>query len=278
MAIYFVFSDEAGNYKKDRSKKFLKRHPFFIRVSLLLDSIDWINLNQRFYQVKKDYGIPKEKEVKWSYIWALKEARKHGTLSKNKDYYFLKDFTEDKLIEFVESCLGLLSNCTYCKLIYTVTLNDTNLTPKINPQELYKMHIQDTMQRIEMEIQNNQSNLAILFLDPINNETDNLIRESYKSIYLSGDFIKEYRHIKDSLSFELSHHSFGIQLADYCVGIFNNTLKGFPKSINIFKSILLQFVRKNSDGNFMGYGVVEIPKNDMVRKDISNKISSLIKC
>ena len=127
-----------------------------------------------------------------------------------------------------------------------------------------------------MEIQNDDNNLAILFLDPINNNTDYLIRESYRRIYLSGDFIKKYKHIKDSLSFELSHHSFGIQLADYCVGVFNSALKGFSKSTDIFRTILWQFVRKGFDGSFMGYGVVEIPKNQKVRQILLEKINNLI--
>ena len=276
MATYFVFSDETGCYKQIRNDKFLKAHPFFIRASLIINSNDWLMLNQKFYQVKKCYGIPAENEVKWSYIWSLKKDRENETLSKDKDYYFLKDFTEDNLIEFVKSCLGLLTECSYCKIIYTITLNDPNLTHRIDVQEIYRMHLQDTMQRIEMEIQNDDNNLAILFLDPINNNTDYLIRESYRRIYLSGDFIKKYKHIKDSLSFELSHHSFGIQLADYCVGVFNNALKGFSKSTDIFRTILWQFVRKGFDGNFMGYGVVEVPKNQKVRQILLEKINNLI--
>lgn len=276
MATYFVFSDEAGCYKKERNNKFLKANPFFIRASLIIDSSDWIKLNRRFNQVKKSYGLPPEKEVKWSYIWSLQKDRKNGKLSEDKAYYFLKDFTEDQLLSFVTVCLGLLKECSYCKVIYSITLNDPKLTPKIDYQNIYKMHLRDAMQRIEMEIQNDDNNLAILFLDPINKKTDDLISESYRTIYLWGDFIEKYEHIKDSLSFEFSHHSFGIQLADYCAGVFNNALKGYAKSIDIFRTTLWEFVRKHSDGNFMGYGVVEVPTNEKVRGILLGKINGLI--
>jgi len=138
------------------------------------------------------------------------------------------------------------------------------------------MHLQDTMQRIEMEIQNDDNNLAIFFLDPIDKKADSLIREYYRKIYLTGDFIREYKHIKDCLHFELSHHSIGIQLADYCAGVFNSALKGFSKSSDIFKTKLWQFVRKDSDKNFMGYGVIEVPTNRKVRQYLSEKIENLI--
>lgn len=276
MATYFVFSDEAGCYRKERNNEFVKANPFFIRASLIIDSSDWKTLNLKFHQLKKRYGLPAEKEVKWSYLWSLRKDQKNGRLSEDKPFYFLKNFTEDQLLSFVTECLDLLTECSYCKVIYTITLNYPELTPVIDDQKIYEMHIQDTMQRIEMEIENDKDNLAILFLDPINRKTDDLIRESYRRIYLYGDFIKKYEHLKDNLSFELSHHSFGIQLADYCAGVFNNALKGYHESIDIFRTTLWKLVRKYPDGNFMGYGIVEIPKNEDVRKKLSRKIDNLV--
>nr|WP_256329707.1 DUF3800 domain-containing protein [Fervidobacterium changbaicum] len=132
------------------------------------------------------------------------------------------------------------------------------------------------MQRVEMEIQYSQDNIAILFLDPIGREADRSIREAYRQIYLCGDFIKKYKHIKDSLSFELSHHSFGIQLCDYCAGIFNGVLKGYTPSIEVFRTRLRPFLRKSSEGKFMGCGIVEVPKNEQARQFLLSRICGII--
>jgi hypothetical protein len=271
MSVYFVFSDESGCYEKIRNDNFIRAHPFYCRASLIIDSDDWVSLKEKIYKLKKDYGIPLENEVKWSYLWSLKKDKMNDTLNNTKDYYFLKDFSYDHLFDYIKCCLESLIKCSYCKLIFTVTLNDTKYTSNISKPKIYRFHIQDAMQRIEMEIQNDR-NLAILFLDPISNKTDKLIREAYNAIFLSGDYISEYRHIKDSLSFEISQHSFGIQLADYCVGIFNSVLKNRSNSKEIFNSILLKLLRKNPCGDSIGFGITEVPKKKSAREFIRRRV------
>lgn len=36
MSIFFGFSDECGSYQIEKTQKFLKVHPFYIRSSLLI--------------------------------------------------------------------------------------------------------------------------------------------------------------------------------------------------------------------------------------------------
>jgi len=271
--VYFVFSDEAGCYRKEKSNRFLTSHPYFIRVSLIMNYVDWMLLKDKYTQIRKSYNIPDDKEIKWSYLWSIRKNREKF-FNDNKNVGFLNNFSENDLINYIENCLMLLDESSYCKLIYTVTINKS--CPKIDCLEMYKMHLQDAMQRIEMDIQNNIFNLAILFLDSMSNNLNKALRDSYNKIYLSGDFIRAYAHIKDSISFELSHHSFGIQLADYCVGIFNGALKEYPKSIEIFKNLLWKHVRKCSDGNYLGFGIIEVPKNPNTRNYLSKRIDSIV--
>ena len=270
MPVFFVFSDEAGSYRQNRSEKFLKAHPFYVRASLIISADDWIRLNSKYLKIKGEYAIPKDKEFKWSFIWSLKKSKTDGTLTKKDEYYFLKNYTEEDLIAFVIDCLKILTECSFCKLIFTITFN--SLVPRINEADLYKMHLQDTMQRIEMEIQNKSDNLAIIFLDPVGLRNDSNLRQSYHEIYIHGDFIQEYKHIKDSLSFELSHHSVGIQIVDFCAGIFNSALKGFPVAKDIFKNYIWGFIRKDKSENAYGYGIVEVPKNNILRDKIKRKL------
>jgi hypothetical protein len=173
----------------------------------------------------------------------------------------LKNFKEKELISFINEALELFENCNYCKAIFTVTFNSPTLTPRIAPEKIYSMHLQELMQRIEMDIQNEENNLAILFFDPVSGEIDRQLRKGYTQIYSSGDFIKTYRHIKDSISFELSHHSFGVQLADYCVGIFQGMLRGYNTSSELFKERIWNILRKSPKGDAFGFGIREIPSN-----------------
>lgn len=277
MSVFFVFSDEAGCYRQHRFERFLMAHPFYVRAYLIIDANDWTKLNSQYFSVKEKYGISKDKEIKWSYIWSLRKSKEKGTLSEKDVYYFLKDFEEEDLIDFVKECLGILKCCSCCKLIFTITFNSLDFTGQINDASLYKMHLQDAMQRIEMEIQNDDNNLAIIFLDPVELRNDSMLRQYYHEVYTQGDFIRKYKHIKDSLSFELSHHSIGIQIVDYCAGIFNSSLKGYSVAKDIFKNYIWDSIRTNSkNGDPYGFGIVEVPKNKDVRNEIKKKIDLII--
>ena len=72
MSVFFVFSDEAGQYQRDINDKFLRAHPYYCRAAITLDSIDWIRLKPKFYELKKDLlNLEIQQEIKWSYIWSL---------------------------------------------------------------------------------------------------------------------------------------------------------------------------------------------------------------
>lgn len=41
MAVWFVFSDEAGDYRKSPSARFLRAHPYFIRAGVMIKGDNW---------------------------------------------------------------------------------------------------------------------------------------------------------------------------------------------------------------------------------------------
>ena len=267
MSIFFAFSDENGQYKQYRSRKFIERHPYFIRATFLINGGEWKFLYNEFIKLKNHYNLPLNKEVKWSYLWSLRSFQKRNKeIPDNYDFYFLKDIDYHVLIDFVENALLILNKLNFVKIIYTVSLND--ICPSINETDFYKMHLQEHMQRIEMELQNSEDNLCILFLDPISKDKNELLRKAYNRLYLEGDFIENYSHIKDSINFENSHHSVGIQIVDYIAGVFSGFLKGYPRSVQIFKNTIKPFIRKNRKDDPFGYGIREVPKNDKFRKII----------
>lgn len=82
-------------------------------------------------------------------------------------------------------------------------------------------------------------------------------------------------HIKDSLNLELSHHSAGIQLADFIAGCFTGFLRGWRFSTESCKELILPYLRKSDDGEVLGYGIREIPRDGEIRSEIDDKLRSL---
>lgn len=271
MSTCFVFSDEAGGYKEIRDLRYLQGHPYYVRSAVIISDRDWLILKDKFIRAKEEYGLPVGKEIKWNYIWSLKQHRDRGEeIPESKRYYFLRDVSTGNLVSFVSDCCRLMCDCEYCRLIFTVTFNQADL--KIPKAMLDSWHLQELMPRIEMEMERKSGSLAILFFDSSNPRNDNLLREQYKNTYYQGPFIERYKHIKDSCSFELSHHSFGIQMADYAAGIFNGSLRGFDTSLDLFNKYLLGLIRKNEEGNVLGYGIREVPKDAVFRSEIQSKL------
>jgi len=269
MGVFFAFSDENGEYQQKRTEKFVKSHPYFIRATYIIRGMEWKLLSQRYADLKSARGLPLDKEIKWSYVWSLRNYQKNNRpIPENKDFYFLKDFDYRELIDFVKEALGLLNDLDYKKVIITVTYN--HYCPSINEVNLYKMHLQEHMQRIEMELQGSDENLAVLFLDPISKKKNELLRNAYHLLYNKGDFIENYRHIKDSLNFENSHQSVGVQLADYIAGCFSGFLKGYTRSVEMFCEEVAPHLRTSQGDDPFGYGIREVPRENNVRNIIRN--------
>ena len=269
MGVFFAFSDENGEYQQNRTEKFVKSHPYFIRATYIIRGTEWKRLSQGYADLKGAHGLPLDKEIKWSYVWSLRNYQKDNRpIPENKDFYFLKDFDYHELIDFVKEAIGLLNELNYKKVIITVTYN--RYCWSISEISLYKMHLQEHMQRIEMELQNSDGNLAVLFLDPISRKKNELLRNAYHLLYNEGDFIEKYTHIKDSLTFENSHQSVGVQLADYIAGCFSGFLKGYHRSIEMFCEAVDPHLRTSQGGDPFGYGIREVPRADNVRNIIRN--------
>lgn len=269
MTIFFAFSDEAGNYQKKRSSLSIKRDPFYVRSTYIIHGNEWKELNEQYNKLKVKYSIPKQKEVKWNYLWSIYRDRLAGKqIAQAKPYYFLRNKTDDELLNFIIESLNLLSQLNYLKIIITITNN--TLCPLLDYNTLIEFHLQDVMQRIEMEIQDNALNLCILFIDPVSNKNNKRLCDVYNNLYNNGDFIQKYSHIKDCLDIEYSHQSTGIQLADFISGCSLGALKCFQNSLSIFQTNIKPFIRTSKNHIIMGYGVIDVPKNPQSRQSIKN--------
>ncbi|MEZ4873978.1 MAG: DUF3800 domain-containing protein [Flavobacteriaceae bacterium] len=265
MAIKFGFSDECGVYLPLRTKEHNEIHPYYLRSLFIINGDSYKSLVSEFKALKTEFGLP-QKEIKWAHIWSLRSCQKHGKEPKsNKDFYFLKDFDYHHIIDFAEKSLELLSKIPECKTIYTITNNRTDAS--FSEKDLFKMHITSLLQRVQYETQIEPNDLTVLFFDPIGDKKSKLLRETYFEIQSNGDFVKDYTHIKDSLNLEYSHHSSGIQIADFLAGVMNGVLKGYDRSIDIFNKTVRKTLR-HYNNKILGAGICEVPTNYSERSDL----------
>ncbi|MGD0340492.1 MAG: DUF3800 domain-containing protein [Bacteroidales bacterium] len=280
MPTYFCFSDECGDYLQKITQKQLKIHPYYLRATIMIDSKEWKKIKNDFIQLKNKYGLPINEEIKWSYIWQLRKYQiEDWFIPEDKPFKFLENFDYQLLFAFIDESLNLINMLDYKKIILTFTDNSSMLS--IPPKKIFKFHIQEMMQRIEMALQHNNENLAVIFIDPVSEERNKYFREIYYEIFTNGDKIEEYKHIKDSLNIEYSHHSVGIQIADYICGAFNSILKcnnmgKYEQGIQMFFKSVFPNIRSYK-GTMYGYGIREVPRNHLQREMLLKKVESFSK-
>jgi len=275
MPVYFVFSDESGKYKKERNDKFIQKNPFYCRSAVFLEVSDWIKLRKRFAALKKALlECDLSREVKWSSIWSLFKHRQKGEeITKEMPYFFLRNHSLDKLIEFIGKALHLLHESESSRIVLTLTFNERQKTKPTETKELLKMHLAHILNMAEKEMRKRARSVCIFFFNPEEPPLERYFREAFREIFRKPSS-SQYGHIKDSLSFEYFLHSFGSQLADYCAGVFYGSLRLYPQSIELIRSKIWPKILKEKD-KALGFGISEIPKNQKNREHLEGIIGKI---
>lgn len=281
MSTFFGFSDECGDYVLAENKRQIRAHPYYIRSNIIINSINYKRLSKSFKDLKQAYNLPLNKEIKWSYLYRLDLIQKgKQNLESNPDIKFLEKISYGKLLQFVEDTISLLNGQDDTSVI--LTYSDNSIRNNFSIDQVLKMHLQDHIQRFEYYLSDKKNDdLGVLFFDPVSEKRNDFFRNKYYDMSDRGDFIK-YEHIKDSLNFEYSHHSVGIQIADFVAGCFSSVLKSgnnnnnYGAGIKIFSNYVYPLIRKGYNGKCEGYGIMDIPYNNKVRNIYMNKIKSLL--
>lgn len=274
--IYFCFSDECGDYKPDMTAKQLLNHPFYIRTTLVMNAAQWKQLNNQFKDLKAKYGLERTKEVKWAQIWTLRSFQKNKKpIPEKNPIKQFENYDYHDLIKFADETLALLKNIDEKKIIATYTKNENKY--HIKEKSMLAFHLQEQMQRIEMLLQNDPDNLGVLFFDPVSPEKNEMFRQIYNALFQDGDFISEYKFIKDSLNIENSHHSVGIQIADFISGTFSAVFKhsqqkDYSLGVKMFFDHVYPNIRRSPAGKIMGWGIREVPSSTPTRRWATDQI------
>ncbi|WP_373054292.1 DUF3800 domain-containing protein [Thioalkalivibrio sp.] len=271
--VHFIFSDEAGVYQPDPSRSSLRAHPYYCRAAVGVSASDWVALRELFEAEVGRLGVPPEQELKWAYIQSIIQHRVRGeAIPIRRDYSWCSAYSNEQLIGFVRQSLSFLRDAPSSWAVLTFTSSIP--FQKWTTDQMLLWHVQELMQRTEMHLRPG-NNLGVFFLDPTSDGArDRRLREAYAELYRNGDFIEEYRHVKDSLAFEVSHHSFGVWLADYVAGIFNGWLKGYRTSTELFADLVWPILRKDGRGRAEGWGIREVPSSHDLRKRLRERCAN----
>lgn len=210
MDAYFTFTDECGQYKKERNDNFRKAHPYYVRSNVIISLFDFLTLQENMGDIKKKFGVDPKLEIKWSH---------YGNAVKNKKKSIPGNLSSEQIKDYFLEILKIVSGLRSAKIYYTVT--DNNAKEKIKEEKLLKMHIQNALQRVQMTVSG--GGFAVFVTDDLNNNTKILKKATYEMMS-KGDFLK-YKDVKKGIYMDFSDQCPGLQVADIYAGIFTASLK-----------------------------------------------------
>lgn len=259
MKAYFAFTDECGDYTKERNARFLAAHPFYVRSTVIMPFDDYQTMQAEMNSIKARFGLKPDVEVKWSHFGsALKNNYTdipHRLSSEQLASYFSQIF---------KRFIAHESICVY------LTFTDNREVHLIGEIPLLKMHLQNALQKVQTTMQANQG-FAIVVADDLNSKSKVLKQAAYQ-ITTTGDFVN-YTNIKQGFYVDYSNQCCGLQIADLCAGVFTAMLKWMTAPVgekhkyelghNLFCKYLFSRIRCSTEHlpcyEVYRYGIKEVP-------------------
>lgn len=265
MSNYFVFTDEAGAYQWRPSEEHIKSHPFYIRSNVLMSIDDYRQYQIDMQRISGEYEIPYDEEIKWSDLWSKTKNKPRNE--------FIKRITVPRLKGYYRKVFETAVSKNSLRFMFTVT-DIVGKTCNWRREPIYKSHLQDAFQRIQMDMCVDE--FATFIMDELNEETIKQIKAACHEFTVQGDFVK-YKNLYQGVLIENSLYSPGIQLADYAVGVMNGFLRGkivspgkYQFATDLYNEFIQPNTRRHSNGKVVGYGVVDIPKRTAFRGQLES--------
>lgn len=257
---YFVFTDEAGAYHRHPSDAHIQSHPFYIRSNVIMTIDDYRQYQIDMQRISGEYEIPFDEEIKWSDLWSKMKNNPRNDLIARMSVNRLKGYYR----RIFETAVGKEST----RFMFTVT-DIVGRTCEWRSEPIYKSHLQDAFQRIQMDMSAND--FAIFVMDELNVGTLKQIKAACHEFTVYGDFVN-YKNLYQGVLTENSLYSPGIQLADYAAGVMNGYLRrqivspgNYQFAADLYDEFIKPRLRCHANGKIVGYGMVDIPKRTRFR-------------
>jgi len=263
MSNYYIFSDESGRFMQGN---------FYLRSAFIISVEDYQKLVSEFLKLKDTFGIPRNHELKYNNLYQIKRYQKGKETKFQGIVDSFKDIPYDNLLEFIKQSISLAGDFSIKIInIYTKFFKD----PFKNQEEVEKDFMKCLMMRAEMDLEDAGAKGGVIFYD--DTSIKETLCEAYTNIFLEAKFIENYKKIKDSLSFDISQFSAGIQIIDFIAGAIHSFLRNFPEGTEIFHEKISPFLRRCGTYGIGQTGFISFyMKRDPERSELAEKIEKRI--
>jgi len=252
--VSFIFSDESGH---------VKENDYYLRSALIIPEEEYFKSSKEFFKLKEGYGIPLDDELKIPDIWTLKQYNevvnkggdgkikgKYKRLIKNKPWIIKENRGYEDYLEFLENSLALLPETTCIIIAWTYFFGTTFKSQ----DEVEIDFLKTIMLRIEDCLREREEYGIIIYDEGFFKE----ISRAYNHIFFNPQYFESYSRIKDSIAFEISKYSFGLQLSDYVSNVTYNAMRGFSPSKELFQKYLNPKVRRTKSHSVRQTGIIPL--------------------
>ncbi len=250
--IFFAYIDESGNSVATGTS-------YFMLTTLLVQDKYWKEINSSFKKVKMKIWKDVLKKKKFPKVKDKFDLHLSDILTRrNKQDSFYNDLSVEERIEILNRIYSFfttdLIRNSQMKIISVIYLKNPkdSLDSSLRPR---KICLENLMERIEQEIKYNfPEHYAILRFDGKEEMKDKKNSDVYdyydiykRTINFGTNYVKEFKHITEDLSFVQSKHNNFIQLADCICGLLYHYLTYFitiPKNPSIMDENIDDFIQK----------------------------------
>ncbi len=247
MQLFFI--DESGTPPqgipcKDR---------YFVIGGIVVPDGAWHKLRDAVQGMKIRRGL--RGELKWRYFAATNKDQKNP----------MRLFSQDQRNEVRRELYGIICSIKSIKALACVTCleaafkmptcscSDHVYHYTYKPMsERFQYHLQDLTRAV------GRMETGIIIADPRGAAADQRFRGAHELlIKRPGDFTSNYPNLIESLFFQPSDLSLGVQLADMVAGA---VWRKYEKQDDFFYNLIEPAMRKSPNGVVDGYGIIKFPK------------------
>lgn len=246
--MHLFFLDESGTIVPQR-----KNHSkYFVIGGVVIPEIHWHEIYKKLRDIKKQYEITSE--IKWRYFSPNNQDDENG----------MKHLSFEQKNEVRDTLYDIITSYKSIKIMSTITnIDEAYKLPYINSQDdLYWYSYKQVVERFQYYLQDISResgadfNGLVIIDNRLSCDDDRLRNLHHKLMIVDKDNYSRFNNLIEGLFIAPSHLSVGVQFADIIAGaIFRKYEKDDSRYFDRIKKSI-----RNRNGNIMGFGIVNFPK------------------
>lgn len=248
MQLFFI--DESGTIPpKNKSTN----SEVFALGGVIIPEDLWLEVNKELVVIKNKYKI--NGEIKWRYFSSQKEGAKEHELSHlnstEKEKLRIDLYNVLKRFKAIKSICAVVSIQKAYSLDYVYDENDLYWFAYKQMTERFQYYLQDLTKIVGSKIN------GIGVCDHRQPKDDGHLRHAHHSMVNGTQFGSTYKNLIETVFIAPSHLSIGIQFADLVGGA---VYRKFARQDDRYFNIIEPLLRRSSNGQVEGYGLIKWPK------------------